>query len=56
MTRTGFDTSTWLPPKGWAFSSGDYSIAVHGDRFVIGESRNIRSFDELSRLLQQGEP
>ena len=26
---------------------------VHGDRFVIGESKEIRSFDELSRMLRQ---
>jgi roadblock/LC7 domain-containing protein len=53
ITRTGFDPSTWLPQQGWAFTGGDYSIAVHGDRFVIGESKKIRSFDELSRMLRQ---
>jgi roadblock/LC7 domain-containing protein len=53
ITRTGFDPSTWLPQPGWAFTGGDYSIAVHGDRFVIGESKKIRSFDELSRMLRQ---
>jgi roadblock/LC7 domain-containing protein len=47
----GFDTSSWLPLKGWTFSGGDYSIAVDGDRFVIAETRKIKSFDELVRLL-----
>ena len=56
ITRTGFDPSSWLPQKGWAFTGGDYSIAVHGDRFIIGESKKIKSFDQLSRLLQQEEP
>jgi roadblock/LC7 domain-containing protein len=48
----GFDTSSWLPLKGWTFSGGDYSIAVDGDRFVIAETRKIKSFDELARLLR----
>ncbi len=30
---------------------GDYSIAVLGDRFLIGERKKIRSLDELQRLL-----
>jgi roadblock/LC7 domain-containing protein len=56
ITRTGFDPSSWLPQQGWAFTGGDYSIAVHGNRFIIGESKKIKSFDELSRLLRQGKP
>jgi roadblock/LC7 domain-containing protein len=56
ITRTGQLTAPEAPQRGWAFTGGDYSIAVHGDRFVIGESKKIRSFDELSRLLRQGEP
>jgi hypothetical protein len=26
---------------------------VHGDRFIIGESQKIQSFDELRRLLHE---
>jgi roadblock/LC7 domain-containing protein len=53
MTRGGFDLPSSLPSRGWAFSGGDYTIAVHGDRFVIGESAKVGSFDELRRLLQE---
>jgi roadblock/LC7 domain-containing protein len=42
-----------VPQQGRAFTGGDYSIAMHGDRFVIGESKEIRSFDELSRMLRR---
>ena len=48
-----FDPSSSLPQQGWAFTGGDYSIAVHGDRFIIGESKKIHSIDELSQLLRQ---
>ena len=47
-----FDTSSWLPLRGWTFSGGDYSIAVDGNRFVIAETTRIKSFDELVRLLR----
>jgi roadblock/LC7 domain-containing protein len=56
ITRTGFDPSSWLPQQGWTFTGGDYAIAVHGDRFIIGESKKIGSLDELHRLLQGGQP
>lgn len=35
----------------WAFSGGDYTIAVDGNQFVIAETETIKSFDELCRLL-----
>lgn len=31
VSRTGFDTTSWLPAMGRGFSGGDYSIVVHGD-------------------------
>jgi roadblock/LC7 domain-containing protein len=52
ITRTGFDPSSWLPTRGWVFTGGDYSIAVLGDRFLVGERKKIRSLDELQQLLQ----
>jgi roadblock/LC7 domain-containing protein len=47
---------TWTPVHGWAASGGIYSIAVHGDRFVVVETGKVGSFDELRRLLQAGKP
>ncbi len=54
VKSTGFDQTSWLPQKGWTFSGGDYSIAVHGDRFVFGEAEKIQGLDELRRLLHEG--
>jgi hypothetical protein len=56
ITRTGFDSSSWLPQQGWTFTGGDYAIAVLGDRFLIGERKKIRSLDELHQMLQGGQP
>lgn len=52
----GFSPSTRTPVHGWAASGGSYSIGVHGDRFVIVETDQVGSFDELRRLLQAGKP
>jgi roadblock/LC7 domain-containing protein len=52
----GFSPSTWTPFHGWAASGGIYSIAVHGDRFVVAETDKVRSFDELRQLLQAVKP
>jgi roadblock/LC7 domain-containing protein len=52
----GFSPSAWTPVHGWAASGGIYSIAVHGDRFVVVETDKVGSFDELRRLLQAGKP
>ena len=52
----GFSPSTWTPVHGWAASGGIYSIAVHGDRFVVVETDKVGSFDELRHLLQAGKP
>jgi hypothetical protein len=41
-------------PARLGLTGGDYSVAVRGDRFIIGESKKIRSFDELHQLLQEG--
>jgi roadblock/LC7 domain-containing protein len=49
-------TSTWTPVHGWAVSGGIYSIAVHGDRFVVVETEKVGSFDELRQLLRDGKP
>ena len=52
----GFSPSTWTPVHGWAASGGIYSIAVHGDRFVVAETDKVGSFDELRQLLQAAKP
>ena len=52
----GFSPSAWTPVHGWAADGGSYSIAVHGDRFVIAETDRVGSFDELRQLLGAGEP
>jgi roadblock/LC7 domain-containing protein len=51
VNRTGFDDSSWLPVKGWAYTGGDYSIVIRGDRFMIAERAKLGSFDQLDRLL-----
>ena len=48
----GFSPSTWTPVHSWAASGGAYSVAVHGDRFVVVETDNVGSFDDLRQLLQ----
>jgi roadblock/LC7 domain-containing protein len=52
----GFSPSAWTPVQGWAASGGSYSIAVHGDRFMVVETDKVGSFDELRRLLRPGKP
>lgn len=52
----GFSPSTWTPVHGWAVSGGIYSIALHGDRFVVVETGEVGSFDELRQLLRAGKP
>ena len=47
----GFTAANWLPVHSWIVSGGDYSICVHGDRFVLVETAHVGSFDELRRLL-----
>jgi roadblock/LC7 domain-containing protein len=32
---------------GWALSGGDFSMVLHGDRFVIAETEKVKRFDEL---------
>ena|SRR5271170_6378268 len=53
MSQTGFDQTSWLPLKSWAYSGGDYAIAVRGDRFLIAERAKLGSLDELDRLLRK---
>ena len=56
ISRTGFDTTSWLPQNGWAYYGGDYSVAVHNDRFLLAETKKIGSLDELRRLLAAETP
>ena len=53
LAMSGAAGVTWQPVKGWAVSSGPYSIVVHGDRFVFAETDRVGSFDELRHLLQK---
>jgi roadblock/LC7 domain-containing protein len=55
LTRTGFDQSSWLPVKGWAYTGGEYSILVRSDRFLIAERAKLGNFDKLDRLLSNPE-
>ena len=55
LNQSAFNQSGWLPVRSWAYSGGDYVIAVYGDRFMIAERARIGSLDELSRLLHAGE-
>ena len=47
----GLSPDSWSPVHSWAFSAGDYTIALHGDRFVIAETAKVGSFDQVRRLL-----
>jgi len=46
-------TTSWTPLHAWAFSSGDYTFAMYGDRFLVAETAQIKSIDELQGLLSQ---
>ena len=52
----GFSPSTWTAVHGWAASGGIYSVAAQGDRFVVVETNQVGSFDELRQLLQATKP
>jgi len=54
LTRS--DATSWLPQNGWVYFGGDYSVAVHDDRFILAETKKIHSLDELRRLLVAGTP
>ena len=56
VSRSGFDMPSWLPMKGWAYTGGDYMIAVRGDRFIIAERAKLSSLDELDRLAGSRQP
>jgi roadblock/LC7 domain-containing protein len=56
MRRVSPLPESWQPLKGWGASIGDYSFALHGDRFVFGETEKLGSIDELLDLLRQGKP
>ena len=56
VAMSGVSVVSWQPVKGWAVSSGVFSFAMHGDRFVLGETDKLGSIDELLDLLRQGRP
>jgi roadblock/LC7 domain-containing protein len=56
LTRVSPVPETWWPVKGWGASIGAYSFALLGNRFVIGQTEDIRSIDELLDLLRQVTP
>ena len=47
---------SWQPLKGWGVSSGVYSVAMHGDRFIVGETEKLGNIDGLLDLLRHGTP
>lgn len=56
MIQSGFNETSWLPARSWTYSGGDYTITVHGDRFVIAERAKLGSLDELNRLMSAEQP
>ena len=56
LNQSAFNQSGWLPVRSWAYSGGDYVIAVYGDRFLIAERAKLGSLDDLSQLLRAGRP
>ncbi len=55
VNQSGFDQTSWLPVKSWAFTGGDYVIAVRGDLFVIAERAKLGSLDELDRAVAKAQ-
>jgi roadblock/LC7 domain-containing protein len=45
-----FSDMRWLPPKGWAYSGGDWTIAIGGQRGVFVTTAEA-DFNELFRTL-----
>jgi len=56
VIQSGFNETSWLPARSWTYSGGDYTITVHGDRFVIAERAKLGSLDELNRLMSAEQP
>ena len=52
----GFSPSTWTPVHGWAASGGIYSIAVHGDRFVVVETTRSGALTSCATCCRPGSP
>ena len=44
VAMRGFTAANWLPIHSWDVSGGEYSISVHGDRFVLFETAKVSSF------------
>jgi roadblock/LC7 domain-containing protein len=55
MTQVSPVPETWQPVNGWGASIGQYSFALHGDRFVIGQTEYLGSIDEMLDLLRREE-
>lgn len=55
VAMSNVSTVSWRPLKSWALSSGVYSFAMHGDRFVLAETEKLGSIDVLLGLLRRGE-
>lgn len=36
-----FGDSIWLPVKGWAFTGGDYMVAIRGNAFIVAERAKL---------------
>jgi roadblock/LC7 domain-containing protein len=56
LGANGLSPQSWQPVRGWTVSGGDYSIAMHGDRFMVVETEKVGSLDELRRLLLEEKP
>jgi hypothetical protein len=56
VAMSGVAAVSRQPVKGWAVSSVPCSVLLHGDRFVVAETEEVGSFDDLRRLLQGRTP
>ncbi len=45
-----------LPVHGWTGSGGEYTFGYCGGRFVIVDTTQMQSFDEVRRLLEGEAP
>ena len=47
----GLTPAHWSPVHGWTASGGEYTIAVEGSRFIIADTSQLGSLDDVRRLL-----
>lgn len=50
MTRPQLSQMQWVPQQGWAYSGGDWTVAIGGNRGVFVETART-DFNQLFQVL-----